>query len=171
MVMTSLQRPSRRGLGAAAVGAALLACTVAAPAAEAMPSRTVCVPFTVTGVGQDLGGGRTEAVLSAHGRRIGTTTASFTPTNATGGFEGPLTFVPDRVPGSPLTAELQGTLDATGAFSATSTSLSGKGQLQRVTGSLRVNGVVSADGSFTETLVGQLCTLPSRLQVIERIVG
>jgi hypothetical protein len=119
----------------------------------------MCVPVNATGVGQDLGGGMTTATIFSHGFRAGTTHASFTITGVTGttaSFIGPIVFT--TLLGT-LTAQVASTLDvATGAFSATSSSVTGSGLLARVTGSLAFNGNENlATGSFAETITGRLC--------------
>lgn len=146
-------------IGLISLACALVVPTGAAQSAGARP--TVCLPFTATGVGQDMGGGRTTATISVGNHRIGSTEASFTIGEVTGtvaSFAGPLTFRPDRVRGT-LVAQLTGTVDlATGRFAAASTSISGTGRLSRVTGDVRIEGVQDlSSGAFTETLTGRLC--------------
>ena len=118
-----------------------------------------CVPVQATGVGQDLGGGRTTATISVHGFEVGTTTAAFTISGIDGtvaSFTGPIIFTGL---GGTLTAQVTGTLDvATGAFTSTSTSLAGTGIFRRVTGDLTFTGTEDlATLAFTESITGQLC--------------
>ena len=112
-----------------------------------------------TGVGQDLGGGRTTATISVHGVEVGTTAAAFTVTGTVGtvaSFAGPITFT--GLGGTP-TAPVTGTLDVTtGAFTSTSTGITGTGALRHVTGDVTITGTEDlATGAFTETLTGHLC--------------
>jgi hypothetical protein len=146
-------------------GAVLVAAAVLVPApADAVP-RTVdhqrCAPVEATGSGQDLGGGRTEATLSVAGVPVATSAATFTIGAVNGtvaSFTGPIVLTPVLGPGT-LTAQVAGTFDlSSGAFRATSTSLSGTGPLKKVTGALTFAGVEDlGNGSFTETVTGQLC--------------
>ncbi len=118
-----------------------------------------CLPIEATGVGQDLGGGRTTATISVHGVEVGTTAAAFTITGQDGtvvSFDGPITFTGL---GGTLTAQVTGTLDAaTGDFTSTSTSVTGTGTFRDVTGDVTLNGTEDlATGAFTETITGELC--------------
>lgn len=156
--------------GAAALS--LVALSTPAEAGTAGHRPAYCVTVTADGVGQDLGGGRTQATLSVAGHVLGTTTAMFDIGSVSGSvasFTGPLVFTPDRVPGA-LTAELVGTFDVgSGVFAATSTSLTGAGALRGVTGSLTVNGTEDlANGTFTETLTAELCARHGHHQALQR---
>ena len=145
-------------LAAALAGLALA--PPASAAAGAPASRPAhCLQVDATGVGQDLGGGRTAATLFIGGVAVGTTSAAFTVTGVDGttaSFTGPITFTGR---GGSLTAQVAGTLDlATGAFTSTSTGLSGTGAFRGVTGSVTLTGVEDlATGAFTETVAGVLC--------------
>jgi hypothetical protein len=142
---------------------ALLAVAVALTAATAQgatPRTTViCVPVHATGVGQDLGGGKTQATISSHGLVVGPTNASFAINQVVGttaSFTGPIVFTS---PLGTLTANVAGTFDvASGAFGATSTSITGTGLLRRVSGSVTLAGLEDlATLGFTETITGRLC--------------
>jgi hypothetical protein len=169
--------------------AALAMTTVVVPVASA-DSRgashrpTFCVPFSATGQGRDVsdpaevGVVRTEGTVSVARHPIATTEAAFQITGGTATvltFAGPLTLRPSSVPGT-LTAQLTGSLDlATGptaaTFSAASTSVTGTGPLSRVTGRVAIAGVQNlVDGSFTETLTGELCA-PGRGHTVSRLLG
>jgi hypothetical protein len=135
----------------------VLALTAAVPAA--VLGGTSCHTVDATGVGQDLGGGHTVAQISDGGLLQGTTEASFTITGVSGtiaSFAGTITFTTNR---GTMTATVAGTLDlATGAFSATTSSLSGTGKLAGVSGSLTFDGVENlATGAFTEVVTGSIC--------------
>jgi hypothetical protein len=143
---------------------AVLAVSCAIPATGAgatLPLRAVvgCVPIRASGVGQDLGGGVTEATISVGGLAVGRTNASFTTTGLSGtiaSFTGPVVF--SSLAGT-LTAEAAGSLDVTtGDFRTTSTSLTGTGLLRGITGQVTLVGNENlTTGSFTETITGRLC--------------
>jgi hypothetical protein len=127
-------------------------------------TRRICAPIHATGVGQDLGGGRTQATISSHGLVVGRTNASFTlgqVVGTTAPFSGPIVWTSAL---GTLTAQVVGTFDvATGAFRATSTSIAGTGLLRGVSGSVTLAGVEDfATLTFTETITGRLCVSPSR---------
>jgi hypothetical protein len=118
-----------------------------------------CHAINAKGVGQDLGGGMTAADVVGGGLLQGTTAASFTITGLSGtvaSFEGTIVFT---VNNGTLTAGLSGTFDvASGAFTATTTSISGTGKLAGATGRLAVSGVEDLEtGSFTEAITGEIC--------------
>ena len=122
-------------------------------------TRALCVPVNATGVGQDLGGGKTQATISSHGLVVGRTTASFTINQVVGttaSFTGPIVFTSAL---GTLTAQVAGTFDvASGAFQATSTSITGTGLLRGVSGSVTLAGLEDlATFGFTETINGRLC--------------
>ena len=136
---------------------AVVGLTTIAPAIAL--GRTSCHAVDASGVGQDLGGGRTVAQISDGGLLQGTTAASFQITGLSGtvaSFAGTITFTTNR---ATLTAAVSGTLDlATGAFSATTSSLSGTGKLAGASGSLVFSGVENlATGAFTEVVSGSIC--------------
>lgn len=121
-----------------------------------------CVAVEATGVGQDLGDGRTTATVTAAGVTVGTTAATFTITGIDGtvaSFVGPIVFTG---PGGTLIADVTGTLEtSTGDFTATSTALTGTGGLAGVTGQLTFSGHEDlSTGAFTETISGALCASP-----------
>jgi len=137
----------------------VIAFAMAAVAPAVALGSTACHSIDATGVGQDLGEGRTVAQISDGGLLQGTTAASFQITGLSGtvaSFAGTITFTTNR---GTLTATVAGTLDlATGAFSATSSSLSGTGKLAGASGSLVFNGVENlATGTFTEVITGSIC--------------
>jgi hypothetical protein len=69
--------------------------TVAAQGATPPAGRPICLSVSATGVGQDLGGGNTQATISIHGVEVGRTNASFTTTQVvvpTASFTGPIVF-------------------------------------------------------------------------------
>jgi hypothetical protein len=137
------------------LGAAAVAATAGAPA----PAAVSCHKIAARGTGQDLGGGSTTATISDGGLLEGTTAGSLVITGLSGtvaSFEGMIVFTVNR---ATLTATVAGTFDvATGAFSATSSSLAGTGKLAGATGSLALAGVEDlSSGSFTETVTGEVC--------------
>ncbi len=133
---------------------------LAAAGAPASASGVVsCHTINAKGIGQDLGGGQTQADILGGGLLQGTTEATLTITGFSGTvatFEGTIVFT---VNNGTLTAELSGTFDvATGAFSATTTSMSGTGKLAGATGALSFSGIENlADGTFTEDISGEIC--------------
>jgi hypothetical protein len=142
---------------------ALLVVAVALPVAAAQgatpPTHAICVPVHATGVGQDLGRGRTQATISRHGLVVGHTMAAFTMGQVVGtsaAFTGPIDFTNGL---GTLTAQVAGTFDvASGAFRATSTSLTGTGLLRGVSGSVTLEGLEDfATLRFTETITGRVC--------------
>ena len=142
-----------------AVLAVVVALPVATAQAAAPRTRALCVPVHATGVGQDLGGGKTQATISSHGLVVGRTNASFAINQVVGttaSFTGPIVFTSAL---GTLTAQVAGTFDvASGAFGATSTSITGTGLLRGVSGSVNLAGLEDlATFSFTETISGRLC--------------
>ncbi len=129
------------------------------PGHPSPPAHTRCLPVDAAGVGQDLGGGRTTATITVGGVQVGTTAAAFTITGVDGtvaSFTGPIVFTGL---GGTLTAEVTGTLDVTtGAFTSTSTGVTGTGLLRPVTGHLTFTGTEDlATGAFSEAIDGELC--------------
>jgi hypothetical protein len=143
---------------------AALAVSCALPAADAaaavpQPAGLVCVPILATGAGQDLGGGVTEATISAGKIALGRTSASFTTTGVSGtvaSFAGPIVFTSRA---GTLTAQATGSLDTTtGDFRTTSANLTGTGLLRGTTGDVTLVGTENlTTGAFTETITGRLC--------------
>jgi hypothetical protein len=136
---------------------AALALAVVAP--TAVDAAVSCHRIDASGVGQDHGGGHTVAQISDGGLLQGTTAAAFTITGLSGtlaSFVGTITFTTSR---ATLAAEVAGTLDlATGAFNATTSSLSGSGKLEGATGGLVFAGVENLlTGTFSEVVAGQVC--------------
>ncbi len=138
---------------------------VAAPAHAAPPpagTHVRCAPVAATGVGQDLGSGQTTATVSVAGVPIGSTAATFTITGVVGStvsFVGPIVLTGL---GGTLTADVTGTLDAaTGAFTSTSSTVTGAGALSGITGDLTFSDHEDLPtGAFTETISGRLCAPP-----------
>lgn len=132
--------------------------TGVAQASRSIHPRRACLPVSATGVGQDLGGGHTQATISSHGFVLGHTAATFTATAPVSGvesFTGPIVF---GFRGGTLTAQVNGTASTTtGAFEARSTSITGTGLAAGVTGHVTISGTEGPTGSFTETITGSLC--------------
>ena len=117
-----------------------------------------CAPVAATGVGQDLGSGQTTATVSVAGVPIGSTAATFTIIGVVGStvsFVGPIVLTGL---GGTLTADVTGTLDAaTGAFTSTSSTVTGAGALSGITGDLTFSDHEDLPtGAFTETISGRL---------------
>ena len=90
------------------------------------------------------------------------THAMFTPTSTTMmnlAFDGPIVFTPKVSSVGTLTAQVTGDFDlVTGAFQASSTTITGTGLLRRVTGDVSIAGKENlTTGSFAEELTGTLC--------------
>ena len=123
------------------------------------PSR-ICAPVVASGSGQDLGAGQTTATISSHGVRLGTSTAAFITTGLDGSvasFAGKIVITTAL---GALTAPVIGTLDVTtGAFTSSSTTVTGSGALSSVSGALTFTGVENlTSGAFSETVKGRLCS-------------
>ena len=118
-----------------------------------------CHLINARGVGQDLGGGATQANIIGGGLLEGTTAAQFTVTGISGtvvSFVGPVTFTTNR---ATLTVTVTGTLDVvSGAFSASGPVTDATGKLEGATGSLSINGIQDlATGTFEEDITGEIC--------------
>jgi hypothetical protein len=118
------------------------------------------------GVGQDLGGGATEAEINGGGLLEGTTAAQFTITDFSGtvasfagtvaSFAGTVTFTTNL---ATLVVTVTGTLDVvSGEFSASGPVTASTGKLEGATGSLSITGVQDlATGTFEEDVTGEIC--------------
>lgn len=118
-----------------------------------------CHKINAKGVGQDLGGGTTEAQIIGGGLLHGTTEGNFTGTGFSGtvfSFEGTVAFTTNH---ATLTVTVAGTLDVTtGEFSASGTVTGATGKLAGATGGLSFEGVEDlSDGSFVEHVTGEIC--------------
>ena len=111
------------------------------------------------GVGQDLGGGNTQARIIGGGLLNGTTTAHF---DITGGsppvflIEGDVTFTTNQ--GATLAVHISGTFDVdSGEFSASGPVTGSTGKLAGATGILTLSGVEDfSDGAFVEDVRGSI---------------
>jgi hypothetical protein len=118
-----------------------------------------CHTINAKGVGQDLGGGKTEATINEGGLLDGTTVGNFTIIGVSGtvaSFEGTVTFTTNK---GTLTVAIVGTLEAaTGAFGASGQVSDATGKLAGATGTLTLTGVENlATGRFTEDVTGSFC--------------
>ena len=118
-----------------------------------------CHKINARGVGQDLGGGATEAQIIGGGLLEGTTAAQFIITGVSGtlaSFEGTVMFTTNR---ATLTVTVTGTLDvATGGFSASGPVTDASGKLEGATGTLSINGIQDlVTGRFEEDVTGKIC--------------
>jgi hypothetical protein len=142
-----------------AVAASLFVAAAPARAAGAAPAR-LCVPVLAEATGQDLGGGQTQGTLRIAGIAFATSHASFTTTSVDGAvahFQGPIVLTP-VVGRDTLTAVVTGSFDtSTGAFRATSSTVTGTGLLAGASGQLTFTGTENLTGAFTETVSGRLC--------------
>lgn len=125
-----------------------------------------CHRINATGTGQATSLTTTVATIRGGGLLHGTTVGDFpeaTPTDSGLRIAGTVTFTVNR---ATLTVPVAGTLkpDTTGpegsiTFDVTSipNSISGTGKLAGATGTLRLAGDGAPDGSFTETVTGEIC--------------
>lgn len=118
-----------------------------------------CHKINAQGVGQDLGGGVTQAQIIGGGLLHGTTEGSFTITGFSGtvaSFEGTVEFTTNH---GTLTVTVGGTFDvATGEFSASGPVTDATGKLAGATGSLSLEGVQDlSNGTFVEDVTGTIC--------------
>lgn len=118
-----------------------------------------CHKINAKGVGQDLGGGMTEARIIGGGLLQGTTQGSFA---ITGGappvfdIAGTVTFTTKK---ATLTVSLTGTFDvATGSFLTSGAVTAATGKLAGATGTLVLDGIQDlATGTFVEDVNGLIC--------------
>jgi hypothetical protein len=155
---------SRRFAAAALVTGVLMTAGLAAPADAAGNAhgkgKQHCRALHGTATGTDNGDGTTSATLYQGKREAGHVAGSL----ATGvpGPDGLLPFsgviVLDTWKGA-LEAEVEGTFDTvTGAFSARTQDLAGKGALRNASGRLRITGLQDlATGQFTEVVHARVC--------------
>jgi hypothetical protein len=145
------------------VGGALLAlCALVASLVVTAPAAAgvSCHKINAKGVGQDLGGGLTQARITGGGLLNGTTAGSFAITGFTppalASIAGTVTFTVNK---ATLVVSVTGTFDvASGAFSASGPVTGATGKLADATGSLNLNGIEDlTDGSFVEDVVGSVC--------------
>jgi hypothetical protein len=136
---------------------AIVAVATAAPASA--PAAVSCHTINAKGIGKDNGDLTTTAQIIGGGLLHGTTAAAFTPTGLVFPnffFGGTITFTTNN---GTLTATLTGSLNVvTGEFTATTTGMSGTGQLAGVTGQLTLRGVEDLSTlAFTEDVTGEIC--------------
>ena len=118
-----------------------------------------CHKINAKGVGQDLGGGMTEAQIIGGGLLHGTTQGSFA---VTGGappvlsIGGTVTFTTNK---GTLTVTVTGTLDvATGDFMASGPVTAATGKLAGASGTLVLDGIEDLiTGTFVEDVSGLIC--------------
>ena len=118
-----------------------------------------CHKINSKGVGQDLGGGMTEARIIGGGLLQGTTQGSFI---ITGGapplftIAGTVVFTTKQ---ATLTVALAGTFDvSSGAFASTGPVIASTGKLSAATGTLTLVGIEDLiTGRFTEEVDGMIC--------------
>jgi len=127
--------------------------------AQAGASALSCHAINAHGLGQDLGGGITQAQILGGGLLEGTTNGTFTVTGFSGtvaSIAGTVEFTTNR---ATLTATVTGTLDvASGAFEASGPVTDATGKLSGATGTLIFTGVEDlSTGSFTEQVSGSIC--------------
>jgi hypothetical protein len=118
-----------------------------------------CHKINAKGVGQDLGGGVTEADIIGGGLLQGTTVGNFVITGFSGtvaSIEGTVVFTTNQ---ATLTVTVTGIFDvATGEFSASGTVTGATGKLAGATGALLLEGIEDlSNGRFVEDVTGTIC--------------
>ena len=142
-------------------GAVLVWSSFALVAALAGEARTEvsCHRINAKGVGQDLGGGVTQAEVVGGGLLHGTTLGNLTITGISGQvatFSGTITFTTKH---GTLTLAVTGTFDVvSGEFNASGPVSGATGKLSGATGTITLRGVQDlATGTFTEDVDGEIC--------------
>jgi hypothetical protein len=120
-----------------------------------------CKTVSATGIGQDLGGGMTQAQITQGKFLNGSTVASFTITGVSGSvlsFTGTVTFTTGD---GTLTVSVTGTLDsATGHFTASGPVTATTGGLSGASGYLSLAGTENlSSGDFVEHISGTICLM------------
>jgi hypothetical protein len=111
-----------------------------------------CHKINAKGTGQETSPGVTVATITGGGLLNGTTAAAFVPTDS--GFAGIITFTTKH---ATLTLTVEGDF-AGAAFTASGDVIASTGKLEGAVGTLTFNGIVNpADGSFVETVNGEIC--------------
>jgi len=118
-----------------------------------------CHKINAKGVGQDLGGGVTEADITGGGLLQGTTAGNFVIGDLSGtvaSIEGTVVFTTNQ---ATLTVTVTGVFDvATGEFSASGPVTGATGKLAGASGTLLLEGMENlSDGSFLEDVTGTIC--------------
>jgi hypothetical protein len=120
---------------------------------------TSCHKINARGVGQDLGGGVTEADIVGGGLLQGTTVGNFVITAVSGTVASIAGTVVFTTSNATLTVTVTGTFDvATGEFSASGMVTDATGKLAGATGTLLLEGIQDlSNGRFVETVTGRIC--------------
>ena len=118
-----------------------------------------CHKVNAKGIGQDLGGGMTQAQIIGGGLLHGTTQASFVITGGSPpvlSIAGTVTFTTNR---GTLAVGVTGTFNvATGHFTTSGPVTAATGQLSGATGTLVLDGVEDlTTGTFVEDVSGLVC--------------
>ena len=118
-----------------------------------------CRAVEAHGIGQDEGGGVTQAQITGSPLLRGSTQAQFSIISVQGSVAIMVGTVVFTVRGGTLTVGMVGTFNlASGAFVALSTKITGTGRMEAMRGQLRFDGVEDlSTGQFTETIRGELC--------------
>ena len=118
-----------------------------------------CHKINAKGVGQNLGGGVTEAEIIGGGLLQGTTVGNFMITGVSGtvaSIAGTVVFTTTQ---ATLTVTVTGIFDAaTGEFSASGAVTGATGKLAGATGALLLEGIEDlSSGRFVEDVTGTVC--------------
>jgi hypothetical protein len=142
-------------------GCTLILFVVACNLMMAAPAQAAgsCHKINARGIGQDLGGGATNAQIIGGGLLHGTTVGDFEVTGQSGtvaSIEWTVVFTANN---ATLTVTVSGTLDVgTGAFNTSGPVTASTGKLAGSTGSLTFVGTENlSTGRFVEDVTGTVC--------------
>jgi len=140
------------------LGLVMVPIALVAPGVVSAERGGECKKVDARGVGQDLGGGDTEATITNDGLLKGSTTAHF---DIVGGAAPRFEIagrVTDTTHKGTLTIGVAGTFDvSTGHFTASGPVTGGSGKFLGSTGTLTFDGTQLPTGAFTETVTGTVC--------------
>lgn len=158
MSASSPQRRTNRPRRTGVLTAVLAATDVVVVAPGTAQASAVCHPVSAWGIGNDLGEGRTAAVVFGDRILTGTTQGQFTATGVDGAVVSLAGTVDLRLLRGRLHTDVTGTFDtASGRFTARTSTVSGTRGLAGANGELLFAGTQNANGRFTETVTGALC--------------
>jgi hypothetical protein len=148
-----------KGLRTLVLLSAIAVAAWGAQATAAAVDHDECLSVHARAIGQNLGGGRTQATVVHAGILNGTTTGQLA---ITGGAPPVLTVAGTGVLTThrgTLTVNVVGTFNqATGVFAATGRIVHGTGMFAGATGELTFAGLEDlTNGSFTQTITGTVC--------------
>lgn len=121
--------------------------------------KTSCHEINAKGIGQDLGGGATQANIIGGGLLHGTTEGNFVVTGFSGEVASLTGTVKFTTKQGTLTVTVTGTLNTTTGEFATSGPVTGAtGKFANASGNISLKGVENmSNGSFIEDVTGRIC--------------